>query len=95
MWGSVKTGIEEYQIELAGQIELAAKDLDHSILAVNLRDSEGKAYLIDDTPIGEKLLRAIGERVSIRGFVRRDGGLNVLRVDTFSLLSKPSGIRGS
>ena len=75
----------EFEANLSGVIELAAKDFDGSVLAVQVKDQNGCTYLVDDTTVGEKLLSYVGAYARISGIVRKEGPDVFIKVLDYSI----------
>ena len=72
-------------LTIIGTIQIAAHDVDGSILAVNLCTDDGRVFLIEDNKKGEVLTKHVGRRATLKGLYRKDEGLHLLSVDQFFL----------
>lgn len=71
--------------DLSGYIQVAAYDLDGSVLAVDIIDSSGKKYLVADNPKGESLLRQIGKNVVASGQVSYETYGRLIAIESFQV----------
>ena len=76
----------ETEIEIFGEIQPAAYDLDGTLIAVQLKTRDNKTFIIDDTREGLPLLCKTGSLTKINGKYRKDGDLQILRVVNYELL---------
>jgi len=74
------------QQELTGKLEVAAHDLDGSVLAVELVLNNGMKLLVADNPKGEALLRAAGQKVRINGEVSFECFGLMVTVESYCIL---------
>lgn len=69
--------------KLRGVINVAAYDLDGSVLAVELRDDKGACFLVADDAKGEALLRLVGKTVEVTGNISQEVFGYMISVETF------------
>lgn len=72
--------VEFKTIEVSGVIREAARDLDGSVLAVNIHLANGEIFLADDTKKSNELLSLIGHFIRVSGKLRLDGQLSIFEV---------------
>lgn len=94
--------VETFEVVLSGKIRLAAKDIDGSVLAVNIETPDGELYLVDDTKKGNDLLMYLGAEVTVKGLTRFEDGFNIIEIEEYlvgvthriGLKNKWSDLRG-
>ncbi len=69
----------ESEVQVSGVIEIAAYDLDGSILAVKVV-SNFESYLIEDNNLGNRLLKQVGSFVQLIGHTFIEDRTKMLRV---------------
>lgn len=77
--------VSDNTFEIKGSLVVSAHDIDGSILAVDLVDLSGTHYLVADNLNGERLLRHVGEQVSITGRLIQERAMTILEVDKYRL----------
>ena len=79
------TRLIEDTFEVEGNLVISARDLDGSVLAVDIVDLNGRHYLVADNTKGEHLLRHAGKTVFAMGRLIEEQAMNILEVDQYSI----------
>lgn len=70
-------------VDIEGIVRVSAYDIDGSILAVDIVDSTGNAYLVADNQMGISLLNSVGEKVYVQGELSQDSFGTLLTIKKF------------